>query len=247
MQYFKFQGAVLLAATAIVSTAAPCRADFDVTYYGSTTGSRSASVEFKYVGSTLTVTLSNTASGSVHDDTDLLGAVFFNSPLLSGGKAELADALNKDGTQFNGAGLDDIGVGWAYNNTLSSTYGATSGLRGVGYGVGGSPSGNLSYYGSAGESLDGGDFVIAPSNYTSGGNSSVKNPVIVGSAVFTFSATGLTASQIGDVTFQWGTTLDAGHATGVVPVPSSFALLATLLVPGVAVLWRRRRVATASA
>lgn len=106
-----------------------------VTYSGSS-GGRSASATFDLTGNTLTVSLVNTSLGDVHDATDILLAVLFNtSSTLTPVSASI------DGSTVFGSFVNDVGEGWQYKSGVSA-HGKNSGISGAGYGVFG-PSGNF--------------------------------------------------------------------------------------------------------
>src|SRR5690242_3624883 len=95
----------LAAAIAVVGgfSCSRCFADFDTGVLSGSSGSLSASVDFKLVGTTLTVTLSNTATGTIPDANSELLGLFFNAPNLTKGKATPTTMYNANGTVFNGA------------------------------------------------------------------------------------------------------------------------------------------------
>jgi hypothetical protein len=231
---------LFLAVVCSFSVVAQSRGDFDETFSASN-GTLSASAEFKLVGSTLTVTITNTSTNPINDATGELLGIFFNAPAFASSLTHPGTITPQTAYDTNGNPLPntDIGLGWAYSNALNSTYGATSGIQGAGYGVGNPPDGNLFSGSGTPVPLDGANYGIAPANYNFTGNPSIATPIVLGSLTATFTVpSAFDASAISNVTFQYGTKLSDGHITS--PVPSSIVMLGTMLIPGL-VFWHRRR------
>src|SRR5262249_35241155 len=228
----------------IVATATACmlpcisRADFSVGYVGSGTGGRSASATFTQTGDTLTLTLTNTG-GDVSDPTQVLTGIFFNlagdptlgktSALLGAGSTVLFAPASAVTGSLSPAG-PDVGGEWAYLSGLNQ-YSANQGISSAGLGIYGAgdrfrTDSNL----EGPDSPDGLQYgITSGSDNPSTGNVAVtgSNALIQKSVVFKFSgATGLTAAELSDVTFQYGTALDDVSFHGsAVPVPPSVFLM----------------------
>ncbi len=226
-------------AAALLLIAPSARAD--VTFTGSS-GSLAASAVFGIVGSSLTVTLTNTSTADVLVPADVLTALFFDIP--SGVTLTPGSALLGSGStvHFGPDGGGNVGGEWAYGAGLSGAPGgATRGISSAGFGLfgdgnfGGS---NLQdpaavdglQYGltSAGDNLANGNAAVT------GGNALIQNSV-----VFTLSGLpdGFTLGDVSNVSFQYGTALTEPNVHVAEP-----GIIATLLlgILGVGVSWRKR-------
>jgi hypothetical protein len=208
-------------------------------------GARSASADFNFINNNLTLTLTNTYSGSVADPVHVLQAVFFDlpgDPLLTpvsaflGGTSDIlylplfADNTNPDSNNdgivdSSDAFGGDVGGEYVYANNLP--YFASQGISGVGYGLPGfdkshlfPPMTNL----EGPEAPNGPGFGLVSAGYLEGdGNGGVTgSPKVRNSVVFTLSGvSNFDFNDISNVSFEYGTDL------AQVPEPSSLLLLAT--------------------
>jgi hypothetical protein len=222
-----------------------------VSYTASGAGGRSASALFQIVGGDLQVTLTSlgTQPGTQPaswNGTYALSALFFNTT-LSLNTDPSAPIAGDSGAVGPGGGVlgtipagNTIGSFWAYGTGLSAPGGATQGLLGVGFGVGGPSAGNLGP--PPPEPVDGLAGSILGWNNTTGADASVTGhePVVYDSIVFKLTGTGLpgslTAADFSDVSFQYGTTIDSSSGTtlpgivSAVPEPTA-VMVGALLVP----------------
>src|SRR5262245_45706020 len=82
----------------------------DLLSFSGSSGSLSAQADFSLVGSTLTVTLTNTSQSDVLVPTDVLHAVFFNT---SHTLTPVSASLNGS-TVYYGSIANNVGEGWQY-------------------------------------------------------------------------------------------------------------------------------------
>jgi len=190
-----------------------------VSFSGSS-GTKAAQVQFDIVGGNLEVILTNTSTADVLVPTDVLTAVFFDikgsTPVFS----QVSALLSAGSTVTNGVTPGDQVVGgeWAYRGNLGGTpYNARYGISSSGLGIFGPgdlfPGANLS--GPA--DPDGLQFGIASAGDDSTTHNTGANvPLIKNSVTFLLGSvpTGFKLSDIGRVTFQYGTALDEGHFGG---------------------------------
>jgi|GEM_PF-377371 len=262
----------LVAATAVLAAIpfAQQVSAVPVTFTG-TSGTKQAKAEFDVSGSTLIVKLTNSATSDVLVPTDVLTAVFFNipsNPLLTKVSANLApgSALQSFNNPLpvpaTDPGATGVGGEWGYLNNLSAEapYGANQGIGSAGFsgttlsfGPGSVfPGANLQ--GPA--STDGLQYgIVSAGDDPSTGNTPVTggsggNPValIKNSVIFELGGLpqGFVLSNIGSVSFQYGTDLDEpnipgnpggddpgnppGPPGGAVPEPSALALFGLGLI-----------------
>lgn len=230
-----------------------------ITFGGSGTGGRAASVTFSEAGGDLVVTLSNmgTEPTSQWDSTYLLGAVFFNysgpGTLAANGTKSGAVLPSGDGVIGTLASGSTIGSYWAYGSGLTGgPNGARQVLTGVGYGLGNLPAnGNM---GPNAQKVDGADGSLLGWNNVNDANASVTGhePLAYTTIQFTLDGSdlpsSLVASDFTDVTFQYGTSLANSAFVGnlVVPLPEpNYGIAAgILMLPVVGLgLFRQWRVA----
>jgi len=230
-----------------------------LTYTGSGTGGRAASVTFNESGGDLIVTLSNmgTEPTSQWDASYLLGAVFFNytGPGTLAANATSLGAVLPSGNGVIGsmASGSTVGSYWAYSPVTGGP--ASEVLTGVGYNLGGLPAnGNM---GPNAQKVDGANGSLLGWNNVNNANSSVTmhEPLAYTTIVFTLDGSGLpsslVASDFTDVTFQYGTMLTGetsfGGSTvpiGSAPEPNYGIATAACLLPFIGlVLLRSRRCA----
>jgi hypothetical protein len=239
---------ILLKSASALCVAASMNAVAGPVLFTGGSGGLAATVSFDLVGSQLQVVLSNTSTGDVLVPSDALTAVFFNiagNPLLTRNSAISGGPTYLGSTNVSGAGTV-VGGEWAYLNGLSQ-YAANSGISSSGLGVFGPgdrfPGANL----SGPESPNGVEYALA----SAGDNPATGNAGILGEELTRSSVTFLLTtaspfdlSAIGNVTFQYGTSLSEGHFSGTtsrsVPEPGTLGLAGLALLAGAGIRRRRR-------
>jgi hypothetical protein len=239
---------ILLKSASALCVAASMNAVAGPVLFTGGSGGLAATVSFDLVGSQLQVVLSNTSTGDVLVPSDALTAVFFNiagNPLLTRNSAISGGPTYLGSTNVTGAGTV-VGGEWAYLNGLSQ-YAANSGISSSGLGVFGPgdrfPGANL----SGPESPNGVEYALA----SAGDNPATGNAGILGEELTRSSVTFLLTtaspfdlSAIGNVTFQYGTSLSEGHFSGntsrSVPEPGTLGLAGLALRAGAGIRRRPR-------
>ena len=258
----KFWG-LCLAVFALAFAAQPAKAGFTAS-----SGNLKAQADFTYSGSTLTVTLSNTATVAPSAPADVLTAIYINyagttsslafTAVGMGNSAAIATATANYGLNPNNV---DVGGEWAFksNITVQGNTPFTYGLSSTGLDIfGGGDRFNTNNI-EGPDSPDGVQWGIVSTNYVGGsGNGGMTSGFVKGTATFKFiNSTGFNINQITGVRFQYGTALtepyingtqDGNNTTGgtaiAVPAPAGFVLLASALpVFGLRRLIRRKRTA----
>jgi hypothetical protein len=206
----------IIAVVILGLVAAPAQA---VVYSGSggVGSSLQATAEFSFDGvGGLVIVLTNTDNhiysgtngGNALVPSSLLTGLFFNFA----GNPTLVP-ISATTTTVNVT--DAIGKYWRYDSLSPPALGTFSqAIRSAGFGVGGGPTGNFA---PSPVQLGGFDGGIAPANYTPGeGVGQIPNTLLAQNSV-TFHLAGLgklTASDLTDVRFQWGTSLTEPSAVG---------------------------------
>lgn len=235
-RYLKF--AVVSAVAAMVSKASAA-----VTFSGSSsfkgTGI-SASATFSTDGhGDLIVTLDNTFSGDVPDQSHILTAVFFSGAngLTPVANSAVAPAGSKEwniGNQIVPVdGGSVLGQQWEYLSGITDPYGAADGISSSGFN-------NIfgkGNFAAKGVALDGSAYGILSAGYngSTGDGLASQGPYIQDSMTFTLSGFNGNLSSISDVVFQYGTTIGADPSfMGVAPEPNfgPATALSLLLVVG---------------
>lgn len=247
--------AIALALGAAAALSLPAQAA--IVFNGSS-GSLAASASFNLTGTQLTAVLTNTSAADALVPIDILTGVFFN---VTGGSGLLAplSAISGGPTYLNGVQVSPAGTAiggeWAYAGV--SQYGANAGISSSGLGLFGPgdlfpPAINLA--GPA--DPDGLQYGItsAGDNLATGNTPLMTNELTKNSVSFLFDVgNAFSLSQIGTVTFQYGTALNEPSfpgtsssnggppSSGPIPEPSSgsMALLALGLLG--AGFWARRK------
>jgi hypothetical protein len=194
-------------------------------------GERAALASFEVLGSELIITLQNTSTSDVFEPTYVLTSLFFD---VSGTPLVLTpiSAVVPSGSTVLFGGTDpggEVGGEWAYKSGLAGApYGATYGLSSAGLGLVGPgdrfPGSNL----QGPTSPDGLQYgITSAGDVPTTGNAPVTgdNALIRNTVVFRLSGvpSGFDPStQIGNVAWQYGTTLADPH----IPEPASVILLA---------------------
>lgn len=214
-------------------------------------GPLSASALFEKSGSNLIVTLTNTSLSDATVPTDILTAVYFQitgDPLLTRISAEvpLTSEVFDIGTGTNVTPLDRVvGGEWSYLNGINPSPPNNSGVSSTGVGIFGPgnlfPGPNL----QGPSSPDGVQYgITSAGDNVLTGNGGISGSHLIKNAVrFTLGGwSGEPSEKITAATFQYGTSLDEPQFPGLVPEPSSMALLGCGAA-GLAIYALRRRTA----
>jgi hypothetical protein len=222
-----------LAFVTLVAIGLAVRAEAGPITYSATSGALSAEVAFNTAGSNLIVTLTNTALVGAVVPVDILTAVFFDMTGFDGGLTPVSALLAPGSSILLDDPTSNVGGEWAYAGNIA---GKTPG--GQNYGI---SSSGLDIFGSAnfnGSNLDGPDAVngmsyglVPESGLASNANPKIsRTPLISNSVIFTLSGLPtnfiLSRATIGNVYFQYGTSLSEPHIS--VPEPATILLM----VPG---------------
>lgn len=225
-----------------------------VTFDGSS-GSLSAEAVFSLVGSTLTVTLTNTGTADVMAPGDVLVAVLFNTSTAAGHGLTAVSASLNGSSVFYSALANNVGEGWQYKSPLSPpAHGENSGISASGLG-GTFDSGGPFFYTPGAPPLNGVNYgILSAGDDTSTGNGGITGggPLIKDSVQFTLTAgANFSLSDLGDhVVFQYGTDLtEPSFNSGpprpgdaAAPEPMSLVVWSTLLGTfGACYAFRRNR------
>jgi len=222
-----------------------------------TDGTRSAVAAFEYSGgSNFTMLVTNDSPYDGKDETYMISAIFFNvknNPTINMTAADVAPgsdlyafdawkegkgptAINHPAGVITPAPSLMADGHWQFvDKTIGMPYGTRYGVGGAGFTIFGS-------------GADGSDYCITQAGDITRGNSGVKDPVVRGSALFTFSGvpTGFTLNNITDVYFQYGTDINDNHLQGTppaapVPEPAFMQLGSLILMGGIAGFKRLRK------
>lgn len=237
-----------IAAATAIGVATPATAA--VVFNGTNGSNLSASATFDVVGGNLMVTLTNTSGVDINDPAQVLHALFFDiagTPVLNYNDADICATCSFVGT-VSGSGTD-VGSEWAYLQNASGLGGGVTqdyGLSSAGYGLFG-PGDVLSGAahpdrGGATTPPDGGDFGLLSAGYTTAGdNGGITNnqPYIKNSVIFNLGAFNGNLSDVSNIRFQYGTSLENTNF-GAVPEPGTWAMM-LLGFGGIGVAMRRRR------
>lgn len=230
----------LVFSLAFVTASPSAWADF-VTFTGTGAGGRSASVTFETSGGNLIVTLTNTSTMDVTQSSEVLTAVFFSAPgTLTRVSAEVTSGsvVNYE-TAAGTTAFPDVGGEWSYEGNIDQ-YGANSGISSAGFDLFGSgnrfPGADLDPPASPnginyGITSAGDDPTTGNGGLLGNGGSNPPEPLIQNSVTFTLSGwdASWSLSDIGNITFQYGTSLSEPNVPGV-PEPGMLALLGVGLV-----------------
>lgn len=239
----------LLSAALLAGISASVRAQ--VTYSGSS-GDLSASAVFRVIGGNLLIRLSNTSTGDVTQPGEVLTGIFFN---LHGDEqlSRISAFLPSDSRVLWGpvGANGDVGGEWAYDGGLhGGPHDTRHGISSAGLGLFSPddlfPGGNLS-----GQSAIGGlDYGITSiGDDITSGNTPVTgaNPLIQYQVDFTLGGlpSDFSLDDVGDVWFQYGTSLSEGGFQGRPRTPEpgamAFAIGAGAVGGGAWLRARRRR------
>jgi hypothetical protein len=211
---------------------------------GASGNNLAASAEFDLSGSTLTVTLTNTATSSnaKYVPSDVLTAVYFGTTSLA---ALTPETATLDGSTVISPDGTNVGANWEFLGGFSPVRGLVNGLSASGLSVFGQGNFNNCTTTSSCNNLGGIDWGLVPSFFppSQGINGGVNGTTLVDDSVqFTLTATpGFSLASVNSVQFQWGTTNSEFSADGFssAPEPSTLLLVGGGMI--LAGLWRRKR------
>lgn len=188
----------------------------------------------------LIITLVNTFTGDTPDQSHILTAVFFSganglTPVLNSAVAPAGSKEWGEGKQLPLDSGSVLGQQWQYLSGLKGAPdGATAGISSTGLGL--FSSGNFA---AGGQNLDGSPYGLLSTGYagTTGDGLKSHEPYIQESMMFTLSDFNGNLNSIGDVFFQFGTTIGsdpgfAGNLVAVVP-EANFGLGAVVTLSSV--------------
>ena len=232
------------ALTLLVSTAFATSITFSGGGMNGASGNNlSASAQFALTGSTLTVTLTNTATSANNKyvPSDILMAVYFGTSSLASLTPQTASL---DGSTIVDPDGTNVGSNWEFLGGFSAVRGLVNGISASGLSIFGAGNFNNCASSSSCNNLGGIDWGLAPSFFPppQGINSGVSGRTLVDDRLqFTLNTMpGFTLASINGVQFQWGTSDTEFSAVGTsAPEPSTFALVAGGI--GLAAFLRRKR------
>jgi hypothetical protein len=210
---------------------------------GASGNNLAASAEFDLSGSTLTVTLTNTATSAdaKYVPSDVLTAVYFGTTSLA---ALTPETASLDGSTVISPDGTNVGSNWEFLGGFSPVRGLVNGISASGLSVFGQ--GNFNNCAASNcNNLGGIDWGLVPSFFppAQGINGGFSGRAVVDNTVqFTLSTTpGFSLASVNSVQFQWGTTNSEFSANGFssAPEPSTLLLVGGGMV--LAGLWRRKR------
>lgn len=201
-----------------------------------TSGALKADAGFTVSGSTLTLVLTNSASGSVSQPNQVLMGAFFNLPtgvsLTPVSAAITSGSFGVNGLNGSVVAISNVGAYWGFSPSVSYSGLGTNGVAASGL----SGLFNQGSFFSPGANLGGADYGLVPAGFTGSQPLSNNDPLISKSMTFTFSFTGnLSESYFStspaNVSFQYGTAPTetnirppGGNTPGVPDSGSSLAL-----------------------
>lgn len=180
-----------------------------------TSGALKAEAGFTVSGSTLTLVLTNSASGSVSQPNQVLMGAFFNLPsgvtLTPVSAAITSGSFGVDGADGSLLAISNLGGNWGFSSSVSYGTLGTNGVSASGLSVNNGP--GLFGQGSFGlpaANLGGADYGLVPAGFTGSQPLGNNDPLINKSVTFSFSFTGaLTENYFStspaNVSFQYGT------------------------------------------
>jgi hypothetical protein len=235
-----------LALVTLVAIGLAARAEADPITYSATSGTLSAAVSFNTAGSNLIVTLTNTALVGAVVPVDILTAVFFDMTGFVGSLTPISALLAPGSSILWDDPTSNVGGEWAYASGIggATPEGQNHGISSSGLGIFGSA--NFSGANLEGPAaVNGMSYGIVPqSGLASNANPKIsRTPLISYSVIFTLSGlpTNFILSQatVGNVYFQYGTSLSEPHIR--VPEPATLLLMVPAVVAVLAGGVRSRR------
>jgi hypothetical protein len=190
----------------------------------------SASAQFDYTGSTLTVTLTNTSTSATNKyvPADVLMAVYFGTTSLASLTPKTASL---DGSTIISPDGTDVGANWEFLGGFSAVRGLVNGISASGLSVFGQGNFNNCAATSTCQNLGGINWGLVPSFFPppQGINGGFSGRALVDDRLqFTLNTMpGFTLSRINNVQFQWGTsdTEFSANGFGTTPEPSTIILV----------------------
>jgi hypothetical protein len=220
-----------------------------MTFSGSS-GNLAAAAKFELNGTSLTLTLTNTATTVANAPNQVLMGLLFNSPNLTPLTASIAPGSKSVGT------FSDLNLYWGYGHIPVSGYSSVLEASGAVSGLGHS---NFNGTKSSLQGADGGIINAPPGVGTNKGFLNQK-PFVQNAAIFQFmTPSGFSLSDLGSkVVFLYGTSLTEPRFEGtggpilepnvrLVPEPASACLFAIGLAGFAGRTWRMKRRRTISA
>ncbi|HWY47844.1 MAG TPA: PEP-CTERM sorting domain-containing protein [Bryobacteraceae bacterium] len=210
---------------------------------GTSGNTLSASAQFDLSGSTLTITLTDTATSAnaQYLPSDILTAVYFGTTSLA---ALTPGTASLDGSTIISTDLTDVGSNWEFLGGFTPVRGLVNGISASGLSVFGQGNFN-NCTSSTCENLGGINWGLVPSFFppSQGINGGVSGRTLVDDRVqFTLNTMpGFSLASIDSVQFQWGTSNDEFSATGMTSAPEPSTLVLVGGGIGLAAFWRRKR------
>lgn len=246
MNHFPIKTILFAALNLFVSTAFATSITFTG---GGTNGASgnvlSASAQFDLSGSSLTVTLTDTATSAnnMYAPSDVLTAVYFGTTSLA---ALTPETASLDGSTVVSPDGTNVGSNWEFLGGFSPVRGLVNGISASGLSVFGQGNFNNCVTISTCNNLGGIDWGLVPSFFppSQGINGGVGGRTLVDDSVqFTLNTMpGFSLASINSVQFQWGTSNDefsARATTDGAPEPSTFILVGGGIA--LAAFWRKKR------
>ena len=202
-----------------------------------------ASAQFDLSGTTLTVTLTDTATSAnaQYVPSDILTAVYFGTASLA---ALTPRTASLDGSTIISTDLTDVGSNWEFLGGFTPVRGLVNGISASGLSVFGQGNFNNCGASSPCNNLGGINWGLVPSFFppSQGINGGVSGTTLVDDRVqFTLNTMpGFSLASINSVQFQWGTSDPEFSVTGFTSAPEPSTLLLVGGGIGLAAFWRRK-------
>jgi len=210
---------------------------------GTSGNALSASAQFDLSGTTLTITLTDTATSAnaQYLPSDILTAVYFGTTSLA---ALTPGTASLDGSTIISTDLTDVGSNWEFLGGFTPVRGLVNGISASGLSLFGQGNFN-NCTGSTCDNLGGINWGLVPSFFppSQGINGGVGGRTLVDDRVqFTLNTMpGFSLASIDSVQFQWGTSNDEFSAAGLTSAPEPSTLVLVGGGIGLAAFWRRKR------
>ncbi len=210
---------------------------------GTSGNNLAASAQFDLSGTTLTITLTDTATSAnaQYVPSDILTAVYFGTTSLA---ALTPGTASLDGSTIISSDLTDVGSNWEFLGGFTPVRGLMNGISASGLSVFGQGNFN-NCTSSTCKNLGGINWGLVPSFFppSQGINGGVSGTTLVDDRVqFTLNTMpGFSLASIDSVQFQWGTSNDEFSARGMTSAPEPSTLIPVAGGIGLAAFWRRKR------